>query len=111
MPDEWISRLKAAFDAGYYKTEAGEGQQTLIPWKPEALTHSMMSRLLAVLGGWVSDCWNHNPVSCSQCGRLFSTMTQGLRRRQRVRCCECYRAHVLRQPTLMATYARVPPSP
>jgi hypothetical protein len=31
--DAWIGRLKAGYDAGYYKTEAAEGQQTPFPWQ------------------------------------------------------------------------------
>ena len=44
MPDElvpapatalepWMQRLKAAYEAGYYRTEAAEGQQTRFPWQ------------------------------------------------------------------------------
>ncbi|HLJ66451.1 MAG TPA: hypothetical protein VKX16_03725 [Chloroflexota bacterium] len=29
--DDWICRLKAAYDAGYYRTEAAQGCQTPIP--------------------------------------------------------------------------------
>jgi hypothetical protein len=31
--DEWINRLKAAYDAGYYTTEAADGAQTPFPWQ------------------------------------------------------------------------------
>jgi hypothetical protein len=31
--DAWVARLKAAYDAGYYKTEAAEGAQTPFPWQ------------------------------------------------------------------------------
>jgi hypothetical protein len=31
--DAWIYRLKAAYDAGYYRTEPAEGAQTLFPWQ------------------------------------------------------------------------------
>jgi hypothetical protein len=31
--DAWIARLKTAYDAGYYKTEAAEGAQTPFPWQ------------------------------------------------------------------------------
>lgn len=31
--EPWIERLKAACDAGYYKTEAAEGAQTGFPWQ------------------------------------------------------------------------------
>jgi len=31
--DAWLFRLKAAYDAGYYKTEPTEGAQTLFPWQ------------------------------------------------------------------------------
>jgi hypothetical protein len=29
----WMLRLKAAYDAGYYRTEAAEGQQMSFPWQ------------------------------------------------------------------------------
>lgn len=31
--EEWMLRLKAAYEAGYYRTEAAEGQQTRFPWQ------------------------------------------------------------------------------
>ncbi|HLJ66277.1 MAG TPA: hypothetical protein VKX16_02805 [Chloroflexota bacterium] len=31
--DSWILRLKAGYDAGYYKTEAAEGKQEAFPWQ------------------------------------------------------------------------------
>jgi hypothetical protein len=31
--DAWIDRLKAAYDAGYYRTEAARGEQTPFPWQ------------------------------------------------------------------------------
>jgi hypothetical protein len=33
MTDEWLRKLKAAFDAGYYRTEADEGGQESFPWE------------------------------------------------------------------------------
>jgi hypothetical protein len=32
-PEEWLLRLKSAYDAGYYQTEADANQQTLFPWQ------------------------------------------------------------------------------
>ena len=34
--DTWILRLKAAYDAGYYKTEPAVDEQTLLPWPTQA---------------------------------------------------------------------------
>lgn len=31
--DAWISRLKEAYDAGYYRTESAEGAQSPFPWQ------------------------------------------------------------------------------
>ena len=31
--EAWMARLKAAYDAGYYRTEAAEGEQTRFPWQ------------------------------------------------------------------------------
>jgi hypothetical protein len=31
--DAWIYRLKAAYDAGYYKTEPAEAEQVRFPWQ------------------------------------------------------------------------------
>ena len=31
--DDWLHRLKAAVDAGFYRTEAAAGQQTRFPWQ------------------------------------------------------------------------------
>jgi hypothetical protein len=31
--EEWLTRLKAAVDAGFYRTEAAEGEQTRFPWQ------------------------------------------------------------------------------
>jgi hypothetical protein len=31
--EPWMQRLKAAYDAGYYRTEAAEGFQTRFPWQ------------------------------------------------------------------------------
>ena len=34
LADEaWMLRLKAAYDAGYYRTEAAEEEQTRFPWQ------------------------------------------------------------------------------
>jgi hypothetical protein len=30
--EQWLQRLKSACDAGYYRTEAAEGSQTMFPW-------------------------------------------------------------------------------
>ena len=30
--EQWVLRLKDAYDAGYYKTERAEGMQTSFPW-------------------------------------------------------------------------------
>lgn len=31
--EPWMLLLKAAFEAGYYRTEAAEGEQTRFPWQ------------------------------------------------------------------------------
>ena len=31
--EPWMLRLKAAYDAGYYRTEAAAGEQTRFPWQ------------------------------------------------------------------------------
>lgn len=31
--DTWVSRLKAAYDAGYYRTEPAVGAQAAFPWQ------------------------------------------------------------------------------
>ncbi len=31
--EAWLLRLKAGYDAGYYKTEAAEGRQVPFPWQ------------------------------------------------------------------------------
>jgi len=31
--ESWMLRLKAAYEAGYYRTEAAEGEQTRFPWQ------------------------------------------------------------------------------
>ncbi len=31
--DAWLRRLKHAVDAGYYRTESAEGEQTAFPWQ------------------------------------------------------------------------------
>lgn len=31
--EEWVQRLMAAFEAGYYRTEAAEEMQTPFPWQ------------------------------------------------------------------------------
>ena len=31
--EDWITRLKGAYEAGYYKTETDEGAQTSFPWQ------------------------------------------------------------------------------
>lgn len=31
--DPWVYRLKQACDAGYYRTEAADGEQTAFPWQ------------------------------------------------------------------------------
>ena len=31
--DSWVYRLKAAYEAGYYQTEAAVGEQTAFPWQ------------------------------------------------------------------------------
>lgn len=102
MPDDWMARLKAACDAGYYKTEASEGQQMSFPWQTRASRLSLLVRLLGIHIPRLRTPWNRSPVCCVQCGRLFSTMTQGVRRMHRVWCGECYRSNVRRAPTLMA---------
>jgi hypothetical protein len=33
LTDDWLIRLKCAYDVGYYKTEAAEGMQTTFPWQ------------------------------------------------------------------------------
>jgi hypothetical protein len=32
-PDEWLVRLKAGFEAGYYQTEPDTKRQTSFPWQ------------------------------------------------------------------------------
>lgn len=34
--DAWVYRLKDAYDAGYYKTEAAEAAQTRFPWQDKS---------------------------------------------------------------------------
>jgi hypothetical protein len=31
--DTWVVNLKKAYEAGYYRTEPGEGEQTTFPWQ------------------------------------------------------------------------------
>lgn len=31
--EQWLIRLKAGYDAGYYRTEAAEGEQVQFPWQ------------------------------------------------------------------------------
>jgi hypothetical protein len=33
MSEDWISRLKVAYDAGYYRTEVDQEWQTGFPWQ------------------------------------------------------------------------------
>ena len=33
VDEAWLLRLKAAFDAGFYRTEAAESEQTPLPWQ------------------------------------------------------------------------------
>ena len=33
VPEPWLLRLRAAFEGGFYKTEAAVGQQTAFPWQ------------------------------------------------------------------------------
>lgn len=33
MHEDWLVRLKRAYDAGYYRTEAAVGLQTRFPWQ------------------------------------------------------------------------------
>jgi hypothetical protein len=110
MPDEWIKRLKAAYDAGYYKTEACEEQQVSFPWQTPISKASFITRLLSALLRRPCIHWRSDLVWCSQCGRLFSTMTRGARKMHRVWCWECYRVNVLRTPTMMAAGGNAPPS-
>jgi len=49
MPDDWIKRLKAAYDAGYYKTEASEGKQVRFPWQTRIPKASFIARVLAAV--------------------------------------------------------------
>jgi hypothetical protein len=98
MAEEWLAQLKAACDAGYYRTEEAVGEQTMIPWKDKTRRGSLIARLLGFT--------NPAPARCFQCRRIFSTMTQRVKSMQRVRCWECHRAHVLREPTIMATPRR-----
>jgi hypothetical protein len=32
-PEDWVLRLRAAYEAGYYRTEAAAGEQTRFPWQ------------------------------------------------------------------------------
>jgi hypothetical protein len=36
MPDEWLQRLKAAYDAGYYRTEVDAEGQIGFPWQDKS---------------------------------------------------------------------------
>jgi hypothetical protein len=33
MVEDWLLKLKAAYEAGYYRTESAEGQQETFPWQ------------------------------------------------------------------------------
>ena len=33
MSEDWIQRLKEAYEAGYYRTEPDQEQQTAFPWQ------------------------------------------------------------------------------
>lgn len=33
MNEEWMQRLKSAYDAGYYRTEAAREEQVRFPWQ------------------------------------------------------------------------------
>ena len=33
MNEDWVLRLKAGYEAGYYKTEAATGMQSRFPWQ------------------------------------------------------------------------------
>ena len=39
IDEEWILRLKAAYDAGYYQTEADAGRQVPFPWQNKSCRH------------------------------------------------------------------------
>jgi hypothetical protein len=32
-PESWVQKLKAAYDAGYYRTETADGTQSPFPWQ------------------------------------------------------------------------------
>jgi hypothetical protein len=36
QPEPWVLKLRAAYEAGYYKTEAAPDEQTGFPWQNEA---------------------------------------------------------------------------
>lgn len=36
--EAWIEHLQAAYQAGYYRTEAAVGEQTPLPWSPRSGT-------------------------------------------------------------------------
>lgn len=33
VQEDWVERLKAGYDAGYYRTEAASGEQVHFPWQ------------------------------------------------------------------------------
>jgi hypothetical protein len=39
--ETWMVSLKAAYDAGYYRTEAAVGEQVPLPWQVTARTESV----------------------------------------------------------------------
>lgn len=105
-----MSRLKNAYEAGYYKTEASVGEQVGFPWQARTSKRLLVRWLFAAARALPPFRRNPGPVRCFRCGRHFSTMTQGVRTMHQVSCWECHRVHVLHEPMMMSTYGRTPPS-
>jgi|SRR5947209_4211082 len=38
-PGDWLLRLKTAYEAGYYRTEASLSEQTPFPWQNKTCSH------------------------------------------------------------------------
>ena len=56
----WLRKLKAAYDAGYYRTESALGEQTRIPWLsrswPETAAEARSGSLPVPWVAWWIDC-------------------------------------------------------
>jgi hypothetical protein len=49
-PEPWVLKVKAAYEAGYYKTEVAPGEQTPIPWQDGASPGPIYEQVMPTAG-------------------------------------------------------------